>query len=193
MHSKLFFLHLTGASLLCAAASSCAQQLTDFQLLAQVLGDRLLPFDQLERGSNPLVDCSWVDPDALDTDPGAVGLAQWIYTTMYSWALVSMNGGTCVFVRIPERRGLSRADAQILLSGSKAAFTREELRRGLSIKRGHTVVFADEKPNPLVETAEAPTRSRSPNPENFVEVEIGPDGTFRTVSPAMTDERHSPD
>ena len=107
---------LLALAALVAVQASVAQRASDFQALKQAVSNRLLPFNEFETPATPLVDCSWVDADTLDRDPSGSGRMQYIYNATYSWKLVSMNDGLCVFLAIPDHRGLSRDDASVLLS-----------------------------------------------------------------------------
>lgn len=172
---------LLATAALSVALPAIAQRTPDFQALKEAVSSRLLPFSKIESSTMPLVDCSWVDAETLDRDPGGSGRMQYIYNATYSWKLVPTNKGLCVFLAIPEHRGLSREDARVLLSARTLAFSKEELRQALESKQGSGVKFADELPTGEAseEHAAIPQKANGP-----MELTIDPDGTMRTATEA---------
>ena len=49
-------------------------------------------------------------------------MSQWIYNGMYSWGVIPLAEGTCVYLQRPEHRGLIREEGQVLLSASRLPF-----------------------------------------------------------------------
>lgn len=61
------------------------------------------------------VDCSTINKEELDkqatTSPT---YSQWIYNGVYTWTVMPAAGGSCVYLRSPEDRGLTQIEAQSL-------------------------------------------------------------------------------
>jgi hypothetical protein len=109
---------LLGLSVACQ--SVMAQGANQLQELTKAVADRLLPAERLPPN---LVDCSTTDVALLESQPGAKGgRSQWIYNGSYSWQTLQVGGGICVFLRQPEHRGLTVAEARTLLSASRLEF-----------------------------------------------------------------------
>jgi hypothetical protein len=89
--------------------------------LAAAVGDRGQSIGILEAGYGPLMDCSQVPIAELDAH---ASLAQfhWIYKWGFSWATEHLDGGTCIYLQKPERRGLTRSEAQVFLSAQVLPF-----------------------------------------------------------------------
>lgn len=100
-----------------------AEQTTPFQALTRAVGDRLIPVEKLAPN---LMDCSQVSVAELERREGASSM-QWIYNGMYKWGeiplgVTPMGGGTCIYLKSPEHRGLTREEGQVLLSASRLPF-----------------------------------------------------------------------
>ncbi len=101
-----------------------ASQSTPLQELTSVVGDRATSLDDLDVRYGHLNDCTErpiASFDNLNADPHA----QFIYKWMFFWNLVKSDQGTCVYLQKPERRGLSRTEAQTLLSATTLTFPTE--------------------------------------------------------------------
>lgn len=103
--------------------SVSAQRLTPINELAAAVGDRALPFQELE-AAGPLADCSTETATKLrQMSAAAPGMNyQWINGRSYSWQLFALETGQCVYLAQPEGRGLSRNEARIFLSATQLTF-----------------------------------------------------------------------
>jgi len=101
---------------------SHAQQETKFQELTNVVKNKLIPFNDLEK-SGFLTDCSYITSDQINNiKEKTQRYTQYIYNSVYVWTPIDTENGECILLRFPETRGLSREEAQVLLSAHKASF-----------------------------------------------------------------------
>lgn len=98
-----------------------ASQPTPMQELTTAVGDRATPLDELDAKYGRLIDCSERPLVSFDNLPLAEE-RQNIYKWMFYWDFVKSDDGTCVYLQNPERRGLSRTEAQTLLSAITLPF-----------------------------------------------------------------------
>jgi hypothetical protein len=89
--------------------------------LAAAVGDRGESIDSLESRYGPLLDCSQLPIAELDAHPGHGGTHA-IYKWVFIWDMEQLDGGTCIYLQKPERRGLTRSEAQVFLSAQVLPF-----------------------------------------------------------------------
>jgi hypothetical protein len=107
--------------LLCSHA--CAQGETPLQDLARAYAN----LDPVKRAATEqriaqarFADCSSIAAKTLEGLEGS-GAVQWIYNGMYNWRLIQIDDNqTCVFLTMPEHRGLTREEALMLLAASSS-------------------------------------------------------------------------
>src|ERR1700676_1197802 len=107
--------------LLCSHA--CAQGETPLQDLAKAYAN----LDPAKRAATEqrvaqarFADCSSIAAKTLEGLQGS-GAMQWIYNGMYNWRLIQIDDNqTCVFLTMPEHRGLTREEALMLLAASSS-------------------------------------------------------------------------
>jgi hypothetical protein len=69
----------------------------------------------------PFVDCSRTSAEQLDRSSTG-GASQYIYNAMYHWKSVYTPNGRCVYLVMPENRGLTSAEATALITASGMEF-----------------------------------------------------------------------
>jgi len=101
-----------------------AQQKAPLEALSDEMQGKMLSFEKVE-GTGRLADCSTADVSILDGLAANQGVyTQYIYNATYRWATIPYGNGTetCIFLQMPEKRGLSREDARMLLSAHHRQF-----------------------------------------------------------------------
>jgi hypothetical protein len=89
--------------------------------LAAAVGNRGKSISALESRIGPLLDCSQIPIAELDKRAGYSDF-HFIYKWGFSWATEHLDGGTCIYLQKPERRGLTRSEAQVFLSAQDLPF-----------------------------------------------------------------------
>jgi hypothetical protein len=69
----------------------------------------------------PFVDCSRTSAEQLDRS-SAGGAMQYIYNAMYEWKSVITPNGRCIYLVVPENRGLTSAEATALITAGGMQF-----------------------------------------------------------------------
>ena len=69
----------------------------------------------------PFVDCSRTSAEQLDR-LSTSGISQYIFNAMYHWKSVITPNGRCVYLVMPENRGLTSAEATSLITASEMEF-----------------------------------------------------------------------
>ncbi|MEZ5460659.1 hypothetical protein [Dokdonella sp.] len=94
---------------------------TTLQELAVAVGDRVLPFSELEPRYVTLVDCETTPISVLDENRSGYSDLHHIHKWMFTWNIEQTDQGTCVTLRSPSG-GLSRNEAQLFLGGRDDVF-----------------------------------------------------------------------
>lgn len=108
--------------LIAISAGVSGQASSPFDLLLQKVRSEPDPKASAEIAEK-LVDCSYLGEDAdKETELQGSEYTQWIYNGLYVWRLIPADDGACVYLSIPEKRGLDIEDAVALLIAHNREF-----------------------------------------------------------------------
>lgn len=127
------------------ALDAWAQPVSQFQQLQSKVAE-LQRIRNVQPELLPIDDCSHVPVQALRDASEGRGLSQWIYNGMYQWVWADLPQGHCLYMRSPEDRGLTAAEASSLLAASRMEFPIPEPPKPAGDSVKHRIPLHDNMP-----------------------------------------------
>lgn len=121
MNVRVLLIRCAMAGTLFITVNVSAQPVSQFQQL-QAKVSELQRIRNIQPELLPIDDCSQVPVQALRDASEGRGLSQYIYNGMYQWVWADVPQGHCLYLRSPEDRGLTAAEASSLMAASRMEF-----------------------------------------------------------------------
>ena len=116
-----FLISVVFAVALLSSALTEAQPISALQQLQAKVIERQR-ITNIPSTPEPFVDCSRTSVEQLDRSSTG-GTMQYIYNAMYEWKSVITPNGRCVYLVMLENRGLTSAEATVLMTASEMEFS----------------------------------------------------------------------